>query len=437
MTGMRPGPRLLPALWVWLAFGALASLVPASAPAWIIVGVGLLIAAAADLITLLRAPPPTLTREAERAMSLGAWHEVTLRLENPGERPLRARIFDGYPVAHELEGLPAAAEIAPGGWAEVGYRLRPRARGRFGFAPAELLLEGPVGLLVRRIEVGEAEPLEVYPNFRAVSHYALMVTTNQVSRLGVHRRRRRGEGTEFYQLREYRKGDSLRQIDWKAVSRRLKLVSRDYQEERDQRVVFLLDCGRRLRSRDGDLSHFDHALNAVLLMTWVAVRQGDSVGLMTFSGRDRWLPPRKGSTAMSAVLNRTYDLETTREPSDYSEAARRLMARQRRRSLVVLVTNLRDEDGADLPEALALLRSRHLVLLASLKEPVLREALERPVEDHAQALRAASVMRYLDARKRARDQLRGTGVMSVDVEPAQLPVALVNRYLEIKGSGVL
>jgi uncharacterized protein (DUF58 family) len=285
--------------------------------------------------------------------------------------------------------------------------------------------------------VGEPTVVRVYPNFKAVAQHALMAVDAQVRQMGVKRQRQRGAGLDFHQLREYRVGDVLRQIDWKATSRQRKLISREYQEERDQRVVFVLDCGRRMSARDGDLSHFDHALNAILLLAYVAIRQGDSVGLLTFSGMDRWLPPVKGAGGMTTVLNQVYDLDTTLEPSDFLEASYRVMRHMPKRALVVLVTNLREEDSEELQPALHMLRRRHLVLLASLREQVIDERLDRPVERLQDALQVAMATQYVAERRRVHESVGGFGIQVLDVSPSGLPPALVDRYLDLKSSGAL
>jgi len=242
---------------------------------------------------------------------------------------------------------------------------------------------------------------------------------------------------EFHQLREYREGDSLRQIDWKATARMRRLISRDYQDERDQQIVFLLDCGRRMRARDGDLSHFDHTLTAILLTAYVALREGDAAGLLTFAGEERWLPPRKTGAGMDAFLQTLYDLQPATGATDYLAAARALMTRVRKRSLVVLVTNLRDEEDETLLPALQLLRARHLVLLANLRERALEQTLEEPVRDFDDALLHGAVHEYLDQRKRSFERIHAQGILSLDVLPMQLPVTLVNRYLALKRGGAL
>jgi uncharacterized protein (DUF58 family) len=229
----------------------------------------------------------------------------------------------------------------------------------------------------------------------------------------------------------------MRQIDWKAASRRGRLVSRDYREEKDQNVILMLDCGRRMHSRDGALTFFDRVLDAALLLSYVALRQGDAVGVMTFSGVDRWTPPRKGRSAMNGLLNAVFDLQTSTAPSDFAEAAHRLATRQRRRSLVVILTNLREDDGAELTQALAPLRRRHVVQVASLREPALTEALATPLTSWEDGLRYGAVQQYLDDRERAHGLLSRAGMRALDVEPDDLPAALVKNYLDIKRAGVL
>jgi uncharacterized protein (DUF58 family) len=203
-----------------------------------------------------------------------------------------------------------------------------------------------------------------------------------------------------------------------------------------QQIIFLIDCGRRMLAQDDTLSHFDHTLNAILLLSYVALRQGDALGLMTFSGEQRWLAPRKGINTINVVLNTIYDLQPSTHTSDYLNAATQLMLRQKKRALVVLISNLRDEDNDELLLALQILRKKHLVLVASLQERILNEVLEQPVYNFEDALRHAATLDYLNARRQAHEALKH-GIVYLDTVPAQLPVKMVNRYLEIKRSGVL
>jgi uncharacterized protein (DUF58 family) len=210
------------------------------------------------------------------------------------------------------------------------------------------------------------------------------------------------------------------------------LISREYQDERDQQIFFMIDCGRRMRSQYDDLTHFDHSLNAVLLLSYVALRQGDAVGLMSFGGDRRWLPAKNGINSINSILNQVYDLHPTTQASDYTSIARDFVGRQRKRSLVVLVTNLREDFSDDVWHALQLLRKRHLVLLVSLREKVLDDIMEKPIDSFHESLTYSAAHNYLEMRKDTVKRIRKMGVHTIDVYPSKLSPNLINAYLEIK-----
>jgi uncharacterized protein (DUF58 family) len=390
-----------------------------------------------DAFTAWRLPAPPCARRVPGSLALGVPTEVALRLHNGSRLALDCEVHDHYPPGMEAEGLPRRLALAAGQWGELRYQARPVARGEARFGRTELRISSPLKLFQIRRFCGEPSRVRVYPNFRALARYTLLATDNRLSQIGVLQVRRRGEGMEFHQLREYRQGDSQRAIDWKATSRTARLISREYEEEKDQRVLLVLDCGRRMAAKDGDLSHFDHTLNAALLLAHVALRQGDAVGMLTMGGVSRYCEPRKSIAAVHAIMNRMYDVEPTLAVPDYHRAATEVMRQVRRRALVILLTNLRDEDDDGLLPALALLRSRHLVVLASLREAILSRALTARVDSFDRAVTHAAAADYLALRERVFRRIGASGVMTLDVEPEKLPITLVNRYLELKRSGRL
>ncbi|HZM46351.1 MAG TPA: DUF58 domain-containing protein [Burkholderiales bacterium] len=432
-----PSPRLLAAVAGLLAAGIVASIFPPLAGPWTALLALAAAVALADAALVTRVPSPAARRAVAGSLSLGVAQEVALRLANQGRSTLRMAVHDHHPEALESELLPQRVALAPGRFAELTYRVRPVRRGDFRFGGIELRLASPLGLWEATRYVGAENPVRVYPNFRAIARYTLLATDNRLSQIGILQARRRGEGLEFHQLREYRQGDSLRSIDWKATSRTGRLIAREYQDERDQRILLLIDCGRRMGAKDGDLSHFDHVLNAALLLAHVGLRQGDAVGVLAMSGEPRYLAPRKSVATIHSILNRVYDLEPTPLTSDYQSAAQEVMRRLTRRSLVVLLTNLRDEDDDAILPALKLMGTRHLVVLASLREAILSRALSTRIDSFDRALTHAATADYLRARERAFQRLAGAGAVCLDVEPQVLAIALVNRYLELKRSGRL
>ncbi len=434
---LSPSRSVVVALAAWSTVGLAGSVWAAAMGAWWVTAVVLAAALLLDALSVRRTPALAVCRTIPGALAIHEWHDVTIRIENPSRRSLTVEVIDAPSVNFRSEGIPRTLTVAAGKWQAFTWRIRPTVRGVFTLPWIEIRLTGVLGLMRQRRRIRVEDQVRVYPNFRAGSRFGLLALDNRVSELGIHTRRRRGQGLEFMQLREYREGDPLRQIDWKAVSRRNQLISREYREEQNQQVIFLLDCGRRMRTRDRDLAYFDHVLNAVLLTSYIALRQGDAVGAYTFSGEDRVLPPRKGHGAMNMMLNGLFDIQPNTAPSDYVEAAARIATRVKRRALVILITNLRDEDARELPIALAPLRRKHLVLLASLREPIIEAACNTPVHTLPEALRVTAAHQFMDARQRAHALVRGSGVQTLDVLPASLPVALVHRYLDIKRSGAL
>ncbi len=434
---MRPAPLAFVGLWIWLILAFVATLQADFYVIWQAAGIVLLLIALYDLWQSRNTTSITIQRQVATSLALGIWTEVTLKLHNPNKIAQLIELFDDYPIHSELQGLPQRLRLATTVDTEITYRIRPQQRGINRFNGIHLLIYSRYGLWKQSDYYPLKTQVKVYPNFAAVTKYALLATQDRLGQLGIRRLQRRGEGLEFHQLREYQSGDVLRQIDWNATSRLKKLISKEYQDERDQRVIFLIDCGRRMLAQDGVLSHFDHTLNAVLLLSYVALRQGDALGLMTFSGEPRWLPPRKGINTLNVVLDNLYDLQPTMQASDYLWAAHQLMVRHPRRALVIVISNLRDEESDELLPALQLLRRKHLVLLASLQERILNEVLTQPVDNFDSALRYTATHHYLSQRHQAHEIYKEHGIIYFDTEAEQLPIMMVNRYLEIKRAGKL
>lgn len=435
---MRPSAALMAALMAWALVGA--GVVAAWLPmqAFVVVGITLALVAIQDLLMLRALPTPEVQRDLPAVVPVAVERMLTLRLRHGGRRPLTVQVQDLHPGDWPVFGLPRQVQLPAGRELELPYRITPVERGQFVFEACMLRLRSPLALWWQQRRAGPTQSLRVYPNFAPLAKLAL-IGSEQASRVvGAHLKRRRGEGTEFQQLREYRTGDSLRQIDWKASQRARKLISRDYQDERNQQVMLLLDTGRRLLARDGKLAHFDHVLNAALMVAYMALRQGDAVGLLAAGGAARYMAPGRGLGTIDSLLNTVFDLQAQAVATDYLDAAMQLSARQSRRSLVLLITNVRDEDIEDLVAAVRQLQRRHLVCVASLREQVLDTLLEKTdVAGFDDAIRVAAMAQYVEQRTRAHQALRAQGTEVLDVNCAELPAALVQHYLAIKRAGRL
>lgn len=402
---------------------------------------------ALDLLLAIRnwrRAPLQVQRRLPRAFALGVATPVAVTVVNTAASDWSVSVFDEVDPALRFEGLPARVVAPAGGRVAVRYVATAMRRGAVRFPAVQLRWASPLRCFEFVLRAGEPQDARVYPNFAAVAGYAWLAGDRRLSQIGIKAYRQRGSGTDFRQLADYRPGDPIRHIDWKATLRRDRPIVREFQDDRDQRVFFLLDCGRRMRADEGVVeaggSHFDQALNALMLLGYVALKEGDEVGALTFGnppGEARDFAPRKGVAMLDALMNRLYDIEPTTAHSDYLAAAQQLLRLHPRRAFVIVLTNFRDEDAPELQPALRLLRRRHLVMVASLRERVLQTLAAQPLDAGVRAVEVAAAHLFEQSRRDAFARVVGNDPLSVDVEPAQLAVTLVNRYHAVKRAGML
>ena len=285
------------------------------------------LAASTDLVALWLTGRVDVERRLPGRFALGVTDEIELELHNRTRRDLRVRAHDGVPDDAEVWDMPWRGRVAAAGYVQVAYPVKMMSRGQSIFGCIHLLIASPMGLWWQGRKASEEETVRVYPNYEPLVRFTLLSMENSVNQMGIVHKNRIGVSREFHQLREYHEGDVLSQIDWKASSKHRELISREFQEQRDQSIILAVDCSRRMRTLDGEISQFDHCLNAMLLLAFIGLRQGDKVGVMGFGGAPRWFPPTKGAHSMTALLNHLYDYQPSDYPSDFTEAAEQLDVR--------------------------------------------------------------------------------------------------------------
>jgi uncharacterized protein (DUF58 family) len=295
-----------------------------------------------------------------------------------------------------------------------------------------------MGLWKRNIALPVESRIHVYPDMKQLAEYAVLARTNRLSLMGVRRTRRIGQDNEFERLRDYTPDDNYKHVDWRSTARRNRLTVKDFQSNQSQRIVFMVDCGRMMTAQAEGLSLLDHALNATLMASYVALRQGDQVGMLCFSDEiHSYVPPRPGMHQMNRMLHACHDRFGRLVESRYDEAFMYLGARCLKRAMIVLITNVIDEVNAhQVHRYLSRLVGRHLPLGVLLRERRLFQAAEGPRDDDG-LYRAAAAASILNWRHQVLADLSTQGVLSLDVFPEQLTAPLVNRYLEIKARHLL
>lgn len=392
-----------------------------------------------DLATVPRRRAISAERQTGRVASLAKPHAVTLTVLNHSQQALQADVRDGVPQPMQARPDQFETELAPRSRTVLHYELRAGRRGAFALETIYLRVRSRLGFWVRLLHYAAPSTIHVYPDMQQLSQYALLARTNRLSLMGVRRTRRIGQDNEFERLRDYTPDDNYKHIDWRSTARRLKLTVRDYQTSQSQRIVFLMDCGRMMTNQAAGLSLLDHGFNAMLMLSYVALRQGDSVGMISFSDDiHTYIPPRSGMNQMNRLLHASFDRFPQLVESRYDQAFRYLAAHCRRRSLVVLVTNVIDEVNANQVERyLANLVGRHLPVGVLLRDHRLFEAVEPEHPNEEQIWRAAVAADILAWRHQVIGDMQRRGVLAMDVFPENMTAPLINRYLEIKARHLL
>jgi len=435
---MRPSLVLAGLLGGSLALlGLLAAAFPEAGLVWWLPLVVVGLPAVGDLVAGWRMPPVRADRQVAPVLGHHRTASVVLTLRSEPALPRWLRVFDGVPAVLAPAGLPVRLDNRRREASrKVAYEVRPLARGDARFSAPWIDHPSPWGLWIRRCRPATETAVRVFPDRPPVGRGSLDLPAG-VAGSGSHRVRRRGLGLEFHQLREYRQGDLGRMIDGKASSRLGRLVVREMQEEQDQNVVFLLDTGYRMTDLDRGVRHFDRAFDAVLGLAAVALKQGDRVGVLTWGPDSRWIPPVRGAEALPRLIERLYDVEARPEASSPTAALRELLPRLTRRTLLVLVTNFREEDGEDLAPLLPLIRSKHLLCTVWLREPFVETWTHRAPRQLEQALGTVAAVQYETDRLRGRRRAEAQGVLTLDVTPENLRGELINQYWRIKRRGLL
>jgi len=403
------------------------------------VNVALLLVLAIDALVTLRPSRIQVEREAPTVLSVGTVNPVILRVLNEGRRPIEVEIHDESPEPAEVEGLPIVMRLDPEKPSAYRYRLTPQQRGQNGFGAIHLRYVSRFGFwtLVDRREADLA--VRIFPDFREAARLELLATWNRLEEAGLKLWKLRGQGGEFERLREYRREDEMRFVDWRATAKHQRLISREFTVERNQSVVGLLACGRSMANEVDGLSHLDLGLNAAITLSYVALGQGDNVSVLAFSNElERFIGPLRGRASIRSIIRETYDLSPSESVSDYRVAAERIERRHRKRALVILVTHtLDDEHLEEIGRALVRRRSSHVFLCVLLRDEGLTRLAEKVPESAVEAFHVGAASELIGAQERKIEELRERGALVLEVFPSDLNTDLINQYLELKSRHLL
>lgn len=399
---------------------------------------------AALFYDFLALPSPaafTARREDKPVLALGRDERLAVEIAATlrGGGVVRVRVRDDLAPDFRRVREPAPARLGDHDPVVFTSVAAPQRRGRVDLGDVTVRVGSRLGLAEREVKFAGRSGVRVYPGLRGISDAARMLRRGLQLEAGLRRTRRRGEGSAFESLREYVRGEDPRRIDWKATARRGKLISRHYEVERSQNVMLLIDCGRWMTGEAGGLSRLDEVLNAALLLTHVSALRDDRIGVLAFSDKiEAFVPPTKGREAVERVMEAVFDLEPKLVESDYAAAFAYLASRHRKRSLLVLFTDvLGPEPSRTLVTEVRRASRRHLPLVLTLRDSdVDAETLSVP-QDAQSAYRQAAAEELLHERAHALALMQQGGAQVLDCTPSRLGVAAVERYMDIKARMLL
>lgn len=426
---------------------ALATITPAALWAAGLYLLGVLALMAADFYLSPRPGDFRLARENEAKLSLGANNGITIvirRLGGPSQKDVRGRavpflLRDEPPSEYITSRMFMPGRIAPGETISEGYTVKPLRRGDYNFGGCYLRYTGVLGLIMRQRRYPLDAPVKVYPNLLEVRKYELLARKDQLSEIGLKNAKRLGQGTEFERLRDYEQDDDYRRINWPATARMHKPITTDYQPERSQSVIIMLDAGRLMTAPLGPLSKLDYAINTTLLLAYVAIVRGDRVGLMTFADNvTGYWEPDKGRKQFLALLEALYKVQPQQVEPDYMGASAFLSTKRSKRSLVVLFTDILDSQQAgSMVRGFGRLAPRHLPLAVTMADTEVLSMSRRVPGDTQQMYEKVVAQNLLDDRATALESLQRLGALTLDVPADKLTISVVNKYLELKARGRL
>jgi len=407
--------------------------------ALLIVNLALLAVAALDALAAPRVSSFEVRRGLPAVVVAGERADVTWTVRNTSRRRCRVGVADELPPSFHAARRRTWMRLGGRDTGTASAAMEPERRGRFRIDAVSLRVVGPLGLAARQSRVRVPGVLRIHPPFRSRKDAELRIRTARQLEIGLRSAHGTGGGSEFEQLREYTADDEFRSIDWGATARVGRAIVRTYRPERNQTVLVLLDSGRLSAARVDDVPRIEHAMDGVMMLGAVATRLGDKVGLVVFDAEVRSIvPAARHQHQVTRMTEAMFDVEPALAESDYRGAFTALLARFRRRSLVVVLTELAPQAVEErIVPALPLLLRRHLVVVAAVRDPQLVEWADAGPEEAGDAYLRAAALAAQTERERASARLRGMGVTVIDAPPGRFAPQLADTYLTVKSTGRL
>ena len=366
--------------------------------------------------------------------SNGDDNPVSIRLESSYPFAVRVEVIDEVPFVFQRRDVLFKAAIRKQSDVTITYHLRPTERGVYGFGHVRVFVNTVLGLVQRRFTCCAPQDVKVYPSYMMLRQYELLAMSNNLTEMGIKRIRRIGHNTDFEQIKDYVVGDDYRTINWRATARRHQLMVNVYQEERAQQVYQVVDKGRMMQQTFNGMTLLDYAINASLVLSYVAINKQDKAGLVTFSDKfETFIHASRQSGHMQTLQEALYAEHTEFAETDYSALLTGLSRHVSHRSLLVLYTSF--TSMAALRRQLSYLRQlamRHRLLVVFFEDEELRTFANTPARKTEDTYQRVIAEKFAYEQHRIVQTLRQYGIQALLTTPNNLSVDVINKYLEMK-----
>ncbi len=381
----------------------------------------------------------SIERKFDPVMSVRENNLVRLLITNHGRQPISFLLRDEAPESFLADKREFEVHLLPGQTTEIRYHVTPAKRGDFFFRGSFIRAKSFGGIVYRQTLIPTRQIVRVYPNVLALRKFDLLKQRGHLKQIGVRRSRLKGIGTDFESLRDYVPGDDYRKIEWKATSRRGKLIVKEFESERNQPVILVIDTGRLMMADVENTEKFDLVLDAALLLCNAAATANDQVGVLVYGDRvQRWISPKRGRTQVGLIIEALHALKAEPFEPDSLGAFSFLAAKWKRRGLIVVFTDLETPEAAkQILHVLGPLAKRHICLVVTVSDPEVRTASAMTITGERQMYEKTAAILYQEERVMAQLLLNQVGVRTLDAEPKELGSALVNYYLDVKATARL
>ena len=387
-----------------------------------------------DALLLPRRRQVVVNREVPKRVSVGYPTAATLMVHNRTRRRIEVRIAQDCPEELDISPQSLHTIVPAGRTADLEFRLTARQRGEHRLARVFVRVLPAGGLLYRQFLLDLPTEVQVFPNLMDVRRTELLARRGASYEQGLARLRNLGQGFEFESLRHYVQGDEMSRIEWKVTARRADLIVKNFEPERQQSVLVAIDVGRATAGEFEGLSRVDYLVNAALMLAFITLRQRDQFSMVAFSDRiESYLPPVTGVKGIERVAQALYRLQPRLVESDYGAACRFLGLKNRKRSLLCVMTDVIDRQASDVLIGYMVRFARyHLPLAVTLSNPEIQRVAHQPLVSCEDPYAKAVALDVLTAREEALIAMRRKGVSVLDVPPNHLTPELINRYTQIK-----